>query len=85
LLLDAVDLLLAMLEGSQRPDVLLVIGLRVVAQRGRGTSGLGAFFRRCVTLGFALGAFRIDRIDAAFQLIGRLVRQRAPVRLAPAA
>jgi len=77
MLLDAVDPLLPVLEGPQRLDVLLVIGLRVAAQRSPRGHCLAALLRRCVPPGFALGALRIDRIDAAPQLIARLIRKLA--------
>jgi len=61
----------------QQLDVLLVIALCVAPQRSPRGHCLAALLHRCVPLGFALGAARIDRIDAAFQLSARLVRQLA--------
>jgi hypothetical protein len=50
---------------------------RFSSHRRRGGNCLAALFRRRVPLGFALRASRIDRIDAAFQLIARLIRKLA--------
>ena len=79
-LLDAVDPLLRVLDDAQRLDVLFVVDPRVATQRGLGGVGLSFRLARALALRFALDAPGIDRIDAATNLVARLVGRLACTR-----